>query len=417
MLLVGYFEEVRSERGICWRCSDSLSLREFIGLQHEQSVPDHSTLSRTRQRYDEVVYTKVFDFALKLVAKAGLLEGRVVGVDSTYLQADASMRAIVRRDSGQDYLDYLKDLARESGIAEPTAEDARRLDRRRPGKRTSNRDWASPTDPDSRVVRMKDGRTRLGYKAEHVVDLDSGAIVGAGITLGDSADTETVVGSVESAAESIDEAQEAAAEEVDRTGSDAEDRQEGSDEAHPLELVADKGYHSNGVLSDLTDRGVRTYIPERVAGQRRRWRNKPEGPRQCRAYHQNRARIRRSKGKRYQRLRGELLERSFAHVCETGGGRRVRVRGLDNVWKSHIMRVVAFNLGLVMRSMYGYGAPRSMAEAISGHLGPLIDLLGRILASLNAVMPPRSPFGGHQPDWTPDLKTFPAKLLAAPGAL
>lgn len=170
MLLVGYFEGIESERGICWRCADSLSLRAFLGLELTDPIPEHSSLSRTRQRYDLAVYEKVFQFVLRIVDEEGLLRGKVVGVDSTYLRADASMKAIVRRDTGAQYDEYIKQLAREAGITEPTAEDARRLDRKRK-KKTSNKDWMSKTDPDSRVTRLKDGRTRLGYKPEHVVDM------------------------------------------------------------------------------------------------------------------------------------------------------------------------------------------------------------------------------------------------------
>jgi transposase len=196
MHLVGFFEGIESERGLEWRFADSLSLRQFLGCSLTQRVPDHSTLSRTRQRLPLAVHQAVFALILGIVEAKGLLKGRVLGVDSTYLRADASMKAIVRRDTRESYLEFVLRLATEAGVPTPTAEEARRLDRKRKGKKTSNREWVSRTDPEARIAKLKDGRTRLAYKPEHVVDLETGAILAAAVHPADVADPASVEASL-----------------------------------------------------------------------------------------------------------------------------------------------------------------------------------------------------------------------------
>ena len=341
MLLVGYFEGIESERGIEWRCTDSLSLRRFLRVGDTERVPDHSTLSRMRQRLDEEVFSEVFDVVLALVAQHGLLQGKTLGVDSTQLRADASMKAIVRKDTGENYQDYTKRLAAAAGEAEkPTADDARRHDRKRKGKKTSNKEWKSETDEDARIARMKNGTTRLAHKAEHVVDLDSGAIAEVGLHPADAHDTATLEVSLLKAVARIEAAT-------------------GNDEAP--QVVADKGYHKATLLLVLLSMGFRTYIPEPKQPGNRHWNNKEAGA--AAAFHQNRARCRRSKGKRLLKKRGELVERPNAHLYETGGMRRLRLRGRSNANKRLLIHAAAANLGLVMRKAYGFGTPRGLAEA------------------------------------------------------
>ena len=192
MLLVGYFEGIDSERGLEWRCADGLSLREFLRLGEREPVPDHSWLSRTRARLPLEVHDQVFTWVLQRLAERGLVRGERIGVDASTVEANAALRAIVRRDSGEGYREMLKRLAVESGIATPTAEDLIRLDRKRKGKRLSNQDWTSPVDPEARIAKLKDGRTHLAYKPEHAVDLDTGAIVAAEIHAADQGDTVTL---------------------------------------------------------------------------------------------------------------------------------------------------------------------------------------------------------------------------------
>lgn len=344
MLMVGYFEGIESERGIEWRCTDSLSLRRFLGIANTARVPDHSTLSRMRKRLDETVFSEVFNVVLALVAEHGLLQGKTLGVDSTQLRADAAMKAIVRKDTKEDYQAYTKRLAAEAGEAEkPTAEDARRHDRKRKGKKTSNKDWESKTDPDARIARMKNGTTRLAHKAEHVIDLDSGAIVEVGLHSADAHDTATLELSLEKAVARIEATQSA-------------------EELEPVrEVVTDKGYHKLALLLVLGALGFRTFIPEPKQSGSRDWVNKPVGT--DKAFHQNRARCRRDKGKRLLRKRGELVERPNAHLYETGGMRRLRLRGRVNANKRLLIHAAAANLGLVMRKKFGFGTPRGLAEA------------------------------------------------------
>lgn len=376
MLLIGYFEGIESERGICWRCADSLSLRVFLGLSLTEAVPDQSTLSRTRTRLPLELFEKVFGIVLGIVADAGLLKGKVVGVDATYLRADASMKAIVRRDTGELYAKYIRGLAREDGVADPTVEDALRLDRKR-SKRTSNKDWRSTTDDDARIARLKDGRTRMAYKAEHVVDLDSGALVDVAVHEANASDVSTVVEAVERARESIKDHND----DNDPPGTATTSGSALLPASRVIEIVADKGYHKAETIRELTERGFRTFIPERKQAGNRRWSDKGGQP-TADAFHANRARMRRAKGKAYHRRRGEKVERTFAHACETGAHRRVRLRGRDNVAKRYLIHSAAQNLGLVMRTIIGSGTPRALALALAG----LAVAIQRNLADLSALL-------------------------------
>lgn len=377
MLFVGYFEGIESERGLEWRCADSLSLRAFLGVQMNERVPDHSSLSRMRSRLEGEVYGEVFRLVLGIVEAKGLLRGKVAGVDSTYLRADASMKTIVRKDTGDDYATYLKKLCEEQGIENPTVEDARRMDRKREGKKTSNTEWESPTDADARIVRLKDGRTRLGYKAEHVVDLDSGAIVAAELYRADEADTATLRPSLEAARENVAVARdEAKSDETDDDDNDGPPTP-GANAKDPREtigVVTDKGYHKVELLLELRRAEYRTYIPVPEQKGNRSFVDKG-GMLAREAFHDNRKRVGRKKGKTLLKLRGELIERTFALACETGAHRRVRLRGRDNARKRFIAHAAALNLGLVMRTLFGYGTPRAMAAAIAAAWNALLRFI------------------------------------------
>lgn len=358
MLLIGYFEGIESERGIAWRCADSLSLKSFLGVAPTAETPEHSSLSRIRKRLPKDVYVEVFRTILSVVESRGLLRGKVVGVDSTYLRADASMRAIVRRDTGESYQKYLEGLAKAEGIMEPTAEDCRRVDKKRKGKKTSNREWESKTDPDARVARLKDGRTRLAYKPEHVVDLETGAIIAAEMHAADVGDAASLPASLEAARSNV----QASAKRAEEESKDDDDPPSGgtaTSERDKVEVVADKGYHKAELLRELDEAGFRTYIPERRQKTRRRWSNKG-GRATARVFYENRARVKRSKSKALHRRRGELVERTFAHLCETGAHRRTRLRGQENMHKRYLIQAAAANLGLVMRKTFGCGTPREM---------------------------------------------------------
>ena len=203
LLLIGYFEGMDAERGIAWRAADSLALREFLGLVLPEAPPDHSTISRTRRLIDLETHEAVFTWMLQRLADAGLVKGKTVGIDATTLEANAALRSIVRRDTGESYQEFLTKLAQASGIETPTRADLARLDRKRK-KKGSNDDWTHPHDPDAKITKMKDGRTHLAHKAEHAVDLETGAIVGVTVQGADEGDTTTIIETLTEAAEQIE---------------------------------------------------------------------------------------------------------------------------------------------------------------------------------------------------------------------
>jgi transposase len=361
MHLVGYFEGIDSERGLEWRCADSLSLREFLRLGTTEPVPDHSWLSKTRARLPVEVHEAVFAWVLQRLAERGLIKGDRIGVDASTMEANAALRAIVRRDSGEGYREMLARLAEESGIATPTAEDLVRLDRKRKGKRLSNAEWASATDPEARIAKLKDGRTRLAYKPEHAVGLDTGAIVAAEVHLADQGDTATLPATLEATEANL------AAVEAAPTPED------------PAELVADKGYHSRDGLKDLEDGPWKSRIAEKKAAGVSRWRGDKEARR---AVYNNRARLRSGVAKEAFKLRAELVERSFALTLDRGGMRRAWLRGRENPRKRYLVHVAGYNLGLIMRLLVGAGTPREFLARTSAHLLALATVDGAALVVL-----------------------------------
>ena len=358
MLLIGYFEGLSSERGIAWRVADSLSLRSFVDLELSESAPDHSTLSRTRRLIDVETHEAVFTWVLERLSEAGLVVGKTVGIDATTLEANAAMRSIERRDTGESYEAFIRRLAEASGVETPTRADLARFDRSRKDKKTSNKEWQSPQDPDAKIAKMKDGRTHLAHKAEHGVDMDTGAIVSVSVQAASEGDTATLPETLIMAAEQV--------EAVQPDGPGVE------------EMVADKGYHSDETLVGLKEVGVRSHVSEPERG-RRCWQDKktgetpPEKRAAQKALYANRRRVRGRRGRRLQRLRGELVERTFAHMYETGGMRRVWVRGHENVRKRVLIQAAACNIGLLLRRQTGVGTPRSLQgralSAIYGLIG------------------------------------------------
>jgi transposase len=352
LLLVGYFEGIDSERGIAWRAADSLAIRQFLHLALDEAGPDHSTISRTRRLIDLDSHRAVFTWIQQRLAEAGLLSGKTVAIDATTLEANAAMRSIVRRDTGEGYQEFLTRLAKASGIETPTREDLARLDRHRQ-KKTSNKEWTHPHDPDAKVTKMKDGRTHLAHKAEHAVDVETGAIVAVTLQGADTGDTTTIVETATAAADQI------------------EDAQADVDEPQALEeIIADKGYHSNQTMIDLDAVGLRSYIAEPDRG-RRDWSEAPEA--QAPVY-ANRRRTRGRRGRRLMRRRGETIERSFAHVYDTGGMRRTHLRGHANILKRLLIHAGGFNLGLVMRQVFGVGTPRGLQGRLAAAIAVVVAL-------------------------------------------
>lgn len=357
-LLIGFFEGIGSERGIAWRVADSLSLRRFLKYGLNQATPDHVTISRTRRLIDEATHQAVFTFVLTEAAKRGLLKGKTIGIDATTLEANAAMKSIERRDTGESYMEYLRRLGKEAGV-EASDEELRRQDRKRK-KKAANEEWQNPHDPDAEITKMKNGATHLAYKAEQAVDLDTGAIVAItthGGATGDSSSLETT----------LPEAGGAIAEQIDTATA------RGACKVHAQglqELVTDKGYHSAPGLLKISALGVRSYIP--APKQERNWKGKAE---EKRAYLANQRRVTGERGKRLLKRRGEYLERPFAHQYETGGLRRLHVRGRNNVAKRLLLQAAAFNLALIMRNLTKAGTPRGLAERSLAILGLILRWL------------------------------------------
>jgi transposase len=375
MILVGYFEGIGSQRGIAWRCSDSRSLAEFLGVPAQQETPDHSSLSRIHDRLPLEVHEAMFVFVLKLAAEQKLLSGKTVAVDSTMLEADAAMKSIVRRATGEDWKTYLRGLAAKEGIENPTDEELRRFDKTRKDKKVPNDEWESPNDPDSRIARMKDGTTHAAYKAEHVIDLKTDLVLSAAIYPADQGDSETLAESIVQAQINVIQAESS---------------------ANIAEVVADKGYHAAETLALVNETlGMRTYIPEPKRKRPWKWSERPAAER--RAVTANHRRVRDARSKTLQRRRSELVERSFAHVCQTGGARRCWLHGILKVSKRYLLQVAARNLGLIMRKLFGMGTPRGLQN--EGNTASLAHLLMLTLCSaletvrkivvafMNAVMP------------------------------
>ena len=368
MLLVGFFEGLDSERGIAWRCADSMSLRTFLGCGLSESTPDHSSLSRIRQRLDVEVHQEVFTFVLKVLAEQGLLRGRTIGIDATTLEANAAMRSIVRRDDGTSYADFLESLAKQSGITTPTRADLARIDKKRP-KKGSNDDWKNPHDPDAKITKMKDGRTHLAHKAEHEVDLDSGAVMAVTVQDATLGDCTTMRATMDRAASNVRA--------VNRDPKCAN----GLDPRTLTEWVADKGYHSNDTMEMVGDLDLHSYVSEPERGERR-WHGRTDVRDSTYA---NRRRLKTKRGRALMRKRGELLERGFAHCLETGGMRRVHLRGQLNILKRYLMHVAAFNLSLVMRKLFGVGTPRGLQGRLAAFAALVRSIVVLISTAFDSV--------------------------------
>jgi transposase len=347
MHMVGYFEGIASERGIAWRCADSNSLRDFLRLESREKVPDHSWLSKTRGRLPHEIHERVFGWVLHLVAEHGLVKGKRLGIDASTMEANAALRTIVRRDDGRTYREMLTQMAKESGIETPSGDDLVRIDRARKGKKLSNQDWTSKTDPEAKIAKLKDGRTHLAYKPEHAVDLDTGVIVAAALHPADNGDTTTIAGTLATAQTNLAQVSAGPTKDI------------------PGELVADKGYHSRAVLTDL-DGGVwKTRIAEPKQPGFSRW----HGDDKARAaVYANRTRLGSRVGKQAMRRRAEIVERSFAHNLDRGGMRRTWLRGRENVHKRYLVHVAGHNLGILMRLLIGAGTPREAATPALAYL-------------------------------------------------
>lgn len=358
MHLVSYFEGLQSERGLAWRCADSLSLREFLQLDHEQSVPDHSSLSRIRSRLSLEIHNEVFQWVIAVLNREGLIKGKRIGIDSSTMEANAAMRSIVRKDTGITYPQMLEHMAKESGIATHSRADLARMDRKRKDKKLSNKDWQSTSDADARIARMKDKTTRMAYKPEHAVDLDTGAILAAPLHFAHKGDTNTV------------------AETISITTQTLKKLKKNPTKKNTPELVADKGYFAREIIKNATKAHWKTRISEPSHPYWYSWHGDIEARK---AVYANRARLASEKGKASMRKRGELVERSFQHVLDRGGQRRAHLRGIENIQKVYLLAVAGFNLGLVMRKICKFGTPKGLGDALSMYIFAIFGLSSSVM--------------------------------------
>ncbi len=373
MLFIGFFEGLDSERGIAWRVADSMALRDFLGYAITDATPEHSTISRTRRLMLLETHQAVFTWVLGVLADAKLLRGDTLGIDATTLEANAALRSIVRRDTGETYQEFLTRLAQASGIETPTRDDLAKIDKNRPGK-GSNKDWRHPHDPDARITKMKDGRTHLAHKSEHAVDMETGAVLAVTLQGADKGDTTTI--------------HETLAQAKDNIGDVAEERTRRNRLKPIREIVADKGYHSNDTLRTLhEEHGLMTCISEPGRG-RRKWKDKAA---EQKAVYKNRRRIKSETGIAHRKRRGEIVERSFAHCYDTGAMRRTHLQHHENILKRLLIHVGAFNLGLILRKTHGAGTPRGLNEGLQTRSRPHTGATHLAFHTLIARLWPRRP--------------------------
>jgi transposase len=355
MLMVGFFEDIASERGIAERCSDSISIRAFLGYDLTETTPDHSTLSVIRQRLGEEIYDEVFLVILRALDKHGLLKGKNVGIDASVIQANAALRSLINRNTEEAYWEYVQRLASENGIDPKNADAVRQFDRKR-SKKMSNDEWVNPHDPDAKIGLTKAGATDMIYKPEHTVDLDTGAILQAEVRLGHEADQKDLSLHVLQAQANINQAQDSA-----------------TDSLTIQSTTADKGYHAVEEMKQLQAEGIRTVISDPVKN--RKLENLDTEAAQV---------VRKAKrsacsksGKDLLRRRGRHLERSFAHILDAGGARRTTLRGLENLNKRFKVSAAIYNLSQLMRRLFGVGTPKQAAA-----MGKALFLVWRAIVAV-----------------------------------
>ena len=342
MLMIGFFENIGSERGIAERCSDSIAIRFFLGYDLTQTTPDHSTLSVIRDRLGEDTYQAVFLLILSALQEHGLLKGKNVGIDTSVIEANAALKSLVHRDTAEAYWEYVRRLASEHGVDPKDSEAVRQFDRKRP-KKMSNDEWENPHDPDAKIGPTKAGTIDMIYKPEHVVDLDTGAILQAEVRLGDEADPQELALHVLQAQGNINQAQDLPA-----------------DSLTIQSATADKGYYAVTEMSLLQQEGIRTVISDPIKNRKL----EKLSPEEAKAVRQARRSVRSKSGKKLLKQRGMHLERSFAHLLDAGGARRTTLRGLENLNKRFKLAAAIYNLSQLMRALWGVGTPKQWAAGV-----------------------------------------------------
>jgi transposase len=351
MQMVGFFEDLPSQRAIASRCDDSRAIREFLGYDLTEATPEQSSFTVIRQRLSLEIIQAVHQVVLSMLRGHGLLRGRQLGIDSSVIEANASLRALQHRNTEESYWEYVKKLAAEAGVDPEDPKAVRRFDKKRTGRKTSNEEWVNPHDPEAKVGRTKDGATDMIYKPEHVTDLESGAIISAEVRSGDAGDTEELADRVAGALGTL-------------VGVCGEEHQE----TLGRELAADEGYFALEEIRTLQSLEVRTIVADPLSGRRRK-----DLPKADRAVLNRAQRALRSKsGKALLRRRGEHLERSFAHVLDHGGCRRATLRGKENLTKRYLTAVLTHNLSILMRKLHQCGTPKQWVAGGKAVFAPVL---------------------------------------------
>jgi transposase len=367
MLMVGFLENLPSERAIAARCGDSLMIRRFLGYDLDEATPDHSSFTVIRERLTKAIYEDIFNIILEGLRRHGLLRGKNLGIDSSVMEANASLRALENRNTGEAYWDYVRRLAAEAGVDTDDAAAVRRFDKQRPERKTSNKEWVNPNDPDAKVGQAKDGATDMLYKPENIVDLDTGVIVSAEVRKADESDTAGLAERTCLAAVQVEAIRETAA----RAG-----------EKHVPKttetFTADKGYYSVAELEVIQELGIKTVISDPVINRRMDKLNRAQRGVVRRA----RRTVKSNYGKALLRRRGMHIERSFAHILDSGGMRRATLRGQTNLEKRYKIATATYNLSQLMRHLFKIGTPKQAAARVLWHLFRLLLACLRWLSAL-----------------------------------
>lgn len=391
MIMIGFFEDLPSERAIAARCADSMSIRAFLNYSLEEKTPDHSTFTVIRQRLGLEIYQEIFTLTVQALREHGLLRGKNLGIDSSVIEANASLRALVHRNTEEQYWDYVKRLAAENGIDPNDSNAVRRFDRQRPGK-GSNQEWQNPHDPDAKIGRTKDGATDMIYKPETVVDLDTGAIVHAEVHPADQADHKEMATRLLEAQQTINQA---SGEELDTLTVKS--------------VTADKGYYVVSELQVLQQEGIRTVICDSI-NNRRVGKLEAEEQRVVRGAKRS---VRSKSGKELLRRRGMHIERGFAHMLDAGGMRQTTLRGWENLNKRFKLAAAFYNLSQLMRKLFGFGTPKQLAAALNGAAKALFSELARCFTTLAAILPAITEFGTFNPRALPESPWPPSPIRFA----
>lgn len=362
MLLVGFFEDISSERGIATRCGDSLSIRQFLHYSLTETTPHHSSFTRIRQRLDDSVYDDVFGLILAALKEQNLLKGKNIAIDASTIEANASLKSLEHRMTGEAYRQYVKRLAKEAGVDTDDPAAVSRFDKKRPGRKTSNKDWQNPHDPDAKIGPTKRGSMRMIYKPEHIVDLDTGAILDVDIRPGDEADTHELAAKIFSAEERVNGA----------LGNDPDTKLFES-------ATGDKGYYSVAELRELYAEGIRINVKDPIDNRRLDKLSDEDRAVVESARHTTSS----ESGKDLMKRRGMHLERSFAHILDDGGGRRTTLRGRSNILKRYRIQAMGMNLSLLMRALIGVGTPKQALATAFSAIETMICAVVTLLVALS----------------------------------